>query len=59
MAEGPVTEQDKESESTSEGKSPRFEFPMYKKISYLNRLINNMEEDEAKCCLEERGLDPR
>lgn len=54
-----MAEQDKESESTRVRKSPRFEFPMHKKISYLNRLINNMEEDEAKCCLEERGLDPR
>ena len=59
MAEGSVTEQDNESESTRVRKSPRFEFPIYKKISYLNRLINNMEEDEAKCFLEERGLDPR
>ena len=59
MAEGPVVEQDKESEGTRVRKSPKFDFPMYKKLSYLTRLINNMGEDEAKCCLEERGLDSR
>ena len=59
MAEGSVTEQENESEGTRVRKSPRFVLPMYKKLSYLNGLINKMGEDEAKSCLQERGLDSR
>ena len=60
MAEGSInTEQNNESQGARLRKSPRFDFLMDKKLSYLNGLINKMGEDEARCCLEERGLDSR
>ena len=48
-----------ESESTQIRNSRRFHHSGLKDLSRINRAINNMEEDEVKRCLEERGLDSR
>ncbi|XP_068738816.1 3'-5' exoribonuclease 1-like [Montipora capricornis] len=59
MAEGSVVQEDDESESAQQSKSPCLDNPVYKEISIANGKVNRMENSQVKRCLDELGLDSR